>query len=69
MTKLTPAQDRVLTCIKDFITAKGHSPTRVEIADLMGFKSATAASNHLLLLVEKNAVSITPMVNRGIVVL
>jgi len=44
-------------------------PTRAEIADHMGFRSANAAEDHLRALARKGAISLKPGTSRGIRVL
>ena len=41
-------------------------PTRVEIADALGFKSANAAEEHLKALAKKGAIEMVPGASRGI---
>ena len=45
--KLTARQQQILTLIENAISQTGAPPTRAEIADELGFKSANAAEEHL----------------------
>ena len=69
MEKLTDKQASVLGAIKHFREVNENSPTRKEIAEIMGFKSDNAASEHLKALERKGAIELTPMLSRGIRVL
>ncbi len=66
MEQLTKRQQQVLDMIREFIEEYDVPPTRVEIADAMGFRSANAAEDHLKALVRKGAVEIYPGASRGI---
>lgn len=66
--QLTARQAEVLAWINKFKAEKGYSPTRKEIAEGMGFKSANAAEDHLQALAAKGALRITPGIARGIVI-
>ncbi len=66
MIKLTPRQNEILTLIKDHIEETGFPPTRAEIAQRLGFRSANAAEDHLKALARKGAIEITPGASRGI---
>ena len=46
--KLTDRQQQILSLIQITIERKGSPPTRAEIANELGFKSANAAEEHLL---------------------
>ena len=48
---------------------KGMPPTRAEIADILGFKSANAAEEHLKALAKKGAIEILAGTSRGIRIL
>ncbi len=54
--KLTARQQEVLELIQTSITATGAPPTRAEIAQALGFKSANAAEEHLKALARKGAI-------------
>jgi len=64
--KLTARQNPVLTLIKDAISSTGLPPTRVEIAEHLGFRSANAAEDHLRALARKGAIELVPGASRGI---
>lgn len=66
MIKLTPRQTEILALIKRSLEDHGYPPTRVEIAQEMGFKSPNAAEEHLKALARKGAIQITPGASRGI---
>jgi len=66
MYDLTKRQQEVLEMIRDFIEEYDVPPTRAEIADSMGFRSANAAEDHLKALVRKGAIEIYPGASRGI---
>lgn len=66
MLKLTPRQEQILNLIKEAIDNTGFPPTRAEIAQELGFKSANAAEEHLQALARKGAIEISPGTSRGI---
>ena len=66
MIKLTPRQEQILNLIRDAIDNTGVPPTRAEIANELGFKSANAAEEHLQALARKGAIEISPGTSRGI---
>jgi repressor LexA len=66
MIKLTARQEQILTLIKDAIENTGFPPTRAEIANELGFRSANAAEEHLQALARKGAIEISPGTSRGI---
>ena len=66
MIKLTARQEQILNLIKDAIDNTGFPPTRAEIANELGFKSANAAEEHLQALARKGAIEISPGTSRGI---
>jgi len=66
MIKLTPRQDQVLDCIRNYIIDTGYPPTRAEIAKELGFKSPNAAEEHIKALARKGAIEIIPGASRGI---
>lgn len=63
---LTFRQQQVLDCIRQFIADTGMAPTRAELADLMGFQSKNAASDHLRALERKGYVRLHNDRSRGI---
>lgn len=66
MLKLTARQEQILNLIKDAIENTGFPPTRAEIANALGFRSANAAEEHLQALARKGAIDISPGTSRGI---
>src|SRR5262245_50835411 len=66
MQALTGSQGRVLDFVRKFLAEKGFPPTHAEIAEGLGFRSANAAKEHLLLMAKKGAVALTPGVSRGL---
>lgn len=66
MRPLTPRQAEVLQLIKDYQVKTGMPPTRAEIAQQLGFKSANAAEEHLKALAKKGAIEMLPGTSRGI---
>ncbi|MEQ5834334.1 repressor LexA [Marinobacter sp. R17] len=64
--KLTPRQTQVLDVIRRSIDETGYPPTRAEIAQELGFKSANAAEEHLRALARKGAIEMVPGASRGI---
>lgn len=63
---LTERQAQILELIRQFVSERGHPPTRAEIAQALGFKSANAAEDHLRALARKGAIEIVPGTSRGI---
>lgn len=66
MYKLTARQEEILQLIRDYIEDTGYPPTRAEIADELGFRSANAAEEHLRALARKGAIEMVPGASRGI---
>jgi len=66
MRPLTPRQQEILNLIKDNIDATGMPPTRAEIADRLGFRSANSAEEHLKALAKKGMIEMLPGMSRGI---
>jgi repressor LexA len=66
MSDLTPRQRQILELIQDAIAENGMPPTRAEIAEQLGFKSANAAEEHLRALERKGVLEILPGASRGI---
>jgi repressor LexA len=69
MKELTKRQSEVLDVIQDCIAETGRPPTRVELAKILGFRSANAAEEHLKALARKGAIEIVSGTSRGIRVL
>ncbi|MCW8885682.1 MAG: transcriptional repressor LexA [Motiliproteus sp.] len=67
MNNLTKRQTEVLDCIRHYIETTGYPPTRADIAQELGFRSANAAEEHLKALARKGAIEIIPGTSRGIV--
>ena len=66
MDELTPRQAEVLQLIADFLQTTGFPPTRAEIAQQLGFRSANAAEEHLRALERKGHIEMLPGASRGI---
>lgn len=66
MRPLTPRQQQIFDLIKDNIEATGMPPTRAEIAQRLGFRSANAAEEHLKALARKGVIEMLPGMSRGI---
>jgi len=66
MRPLTPRQQEILDLIKTNIEATGMPPTRAEIAQRLGFRSANAAEEHLKALAKKGMIEMLPGTSRGI---
>lgn len=64
--KLTARQQQIFELIRTKIARTGFPPTRVEIAQALGFKSANAAEDHLKALAKKGAITLTAGASRGI---
>jgi repressor LexA len=63
---LTPRQTEILRLIQRSVQETGMPPTRKEIADELGFRSANAAEEHLRALERKGAITLLPGASRGI---
>ncbi len=66
MRPLTARQAEILQLIRDFVQSTGFPPTRADIAQVLGFKSANAAEDHLRALERKGYVELLPGASRGI---
>jgi len=66
MKGLTQRQTEILDLIREHLTRYGRPPTRVEIANILGFRSATAAENHLRALHRKGYITLSPGASRNI---
>jgi repressor LexA len=64
--ELTPRQRQVLQFIQESLSEHGLPPTRAEIAEALGFKSANAAEDHLRALQRKGVLELRPGASRGI---
>lgn len=63
---LTNRQQQIFDLIKENIQETGMPPTRAEIAQFFGFKSANAAEEHLKALAKKGYIEMLPGTSRGI---
>ncbi|ROR32358.1 transcriptional repressor LexA [Inmirania thermothiophila] len=63
---LTRRQREVLAYIRAHIEREGMPPTRAEIAQALGFRSANAAAEHLRALARKGAIELVAGASRGI---
>ncbi|KGJ97447.1 transcriptional repressor LexA [Colwellia psychrerythraea] len=63
---LTKRQKQIYDLIKDKIKDTGMPPTRAEIANFFGFKSANAAEEHLKALAKKGYIEMLAGTSRGI---
>lgn len=66
MEKLTQRQQQVLDLIRQHIEETGYPPTRADIAENLGFRSANAAEEHLKALARKGAIEMIAGTSRGI---
>lgn len=64
--KLTDRQQQILDLIREAVTNTGFPPTRAEIAQKLGFRSANAAEDHLRALARKGVIELTAGASRGI---
>lgn len=64
--KLTDRQQQILDLIREAVKNTGFPPTRAEIAQTLGFKSANAAEDHLRALARKGVIELTAGASRGI---
>ncbi len=66
MRPLTARQQEILTLIQQHIAQTGFPPTRAEIAQQLGFRSANAAEEHLQALARKGMLELSSGTSRGI---
>ena len=64
--KLTARQQEILDLIQSAISRTGAPPTRAEIANKLGFKSANSAEDHLKALARKGVIELVSGTSRGI---
>ena len=64
--KLTARQQQIFELIQRAIASTGSPPTRAEIANELGFKSANAAEEHLQALARKGVIELVSGTSRGI---
>jgi repressor LexA len=65
-TGLTDRQSQVLGFVMDFAKTNGYPPTRKDIAQHFGWKSANAAEDHLRAIARKGYIFIGKHTARGI---
>lgn len=63
---LTPRQKQILQMIESHIRQTGMPPTRTDICEHFGFRSPTAADDHLKALARKGAIELLTGTSRGI---
>lgn len=66
MNELTRQQQRIFDFIRDYLEAENMPPTRAEIAEALGFRTANTAQAHLKALVRKGYLQLLPGRNRNI---
>lgn len=66
MERLTARQQQIFFLIRDNLDETGFPPTRAEIAEKLGFRSANAAEDHLRALARKGVIEMIPGASRGI---
>ena len=66
MLELTRRQDEILALIRQYIYEEGYPPTRAEIAEAFGFRSANAAEEHLRALERKGVIELLQGSSPGI---
>jgi repressor LexA len=66
MELLTARQQQIFDLIKDNLEETGYPPTRAEIAQTLGFRSANAAEDHLRARARKGVIEMIPGASRGI---
>ena len=64
--KLTDRQQQILDLVQSAIERTGAPPTRAEIANELGFRSANAAEEHLQALARKGVIELVGGTSRGI---
>lgn len=65
-TTLTARQQQILDLVREAIEQTGAPPTRAEIANTLGFRSANAAEEHLQALARKGVIELVGGTSRGI---
>ncbi len=66
MRGMTEKQKAVLVFIREFIVKTGFPPTRVEIADGMGYRSPNAAEEHIKALCRHGVIELIHGTAQGI---
>lgn len=64
--KLTARQQQILDLVRESIAQTGSPPTRAEIANELGYRSANAAEEHLQALARKGVIELVGGTSRGI---
>lgn len=64
--KLTARQQQIFDLIQRSVSRTGSAPTRAEIAEEMGYRSANAAEEHLQALARKGVIELLGGTSRGI---
>jgi repressor LexA len=64
--RLTPRQHQILELIRRHVRETGYPPTRAEIAEAFGFRSVTAAVDHLKALARHGVIEMQQGTSRGI---
>lgn len=64
--KLTARQQQIFELVRSAIENTGSPPTRAEIAEQLGFRSANAAEEHLQALARKGVIELVGGTSRGI---
>ncbi|MFO1434496.1 MAG: transcriptional repressor LexA [Candidatus Competibacteraceae bacterium] len=66
MKPLTARQRQVWQLLQDYLAIHGRPPTRMELAQHLGFRSPNAAEQHLRALANKGWIALEPGINRNI---
>lgn len=66
MSQLTSRQQQIFDLVRQHVDDTGYPPTRAEIANALGFRSANAAEDHLRALARKGVIEMIPGASRGI---
>jgi len=66
MQELTKRQQEIFSMIQEHILGTGYPPTRTDICEHFGFRSPTAADDHLRALEKKGVIELIPGASRGI---
>ncbi len=66
MPKVTARQQQIFDYIQSSLSQNGRPPTRAELCAHFGFRSPTAAEDHLKALARKGLIELVPGVSRGI---
>ena len=66
MKQLTRRQQHILDVIRAYLRDQGMPPTRMEIAQMLGFRSTNAVEGHLKALVRKGYIVMPSGRNRNI---